>query len=77
MGEKEQPKIEVKVSASITIPFWTAGWLYTMGVVGLAETVEWLASLPWYEKVCVTIGTYVAWPLLLGVIHRMGNLPMG
>ena len=67
MTDQEQPKIEVKVSANVTAPFWTAGWLYTLGaMLAGPENMALLEGLSWYELLGAFVGSYLTWPFLLG-----------
>jgi len=71
MKENEKPKVEVKVSASITIPFWTAGFLYTAGVL-LSYPSEMFSVEPWYTQPMVWLVVYVLWPAFLGMMQFGG-----
>jgi len=71
MPEKEQPKIEVKVSSKIIIPFWTAGFLYTTGALLSQPSQEFFAE-PWYVQGIGWLVLYILWPTILGMIHFGG-----
>jgi hypothetical protein len=74
MTDQGQSKIEVKVSASVTVPFWTAGWMYTMGaLLAGPENVALLEGLPWYKVAAIIAGIYAAWPFVLGFGQWVGR----
>ena len=64
-------KKEVEVSARVTIPLWTAGALYTAGLLLSWPSGEFFAG-PWYEQVTTCLAVYILWPLFLGMIHAGG-----
>jgi len=70
MKEKHQ-RIEVKISAKLTVPLWTMGFLYTVGQLSVYPIGEFLSS-PWYSQVVVGILLYFLWPFFLGAIHSGG-----
>jgi len=73
MNKNEKPKVEVKVSANVTIPFWTAGFLYTAGVL-LSQPSEAFFAAPWYTQLMAGVVVYVLWPAFLGMLHFSGTV---
>lgn len=45
--------------------FWLAGFLFTLGYVGI--DMEWYATLNRFQQIGCWILTYLIWPLLLGM----------
>lgn len=70
MREDEKPKIEVKVSAKIAIPFWTMGAMYTAGAL-LSLPSEAFFIEPWYIQVATWVLLYLLWPVALGMLHAV------
>ena len=57
----------IKIPSFSWLPFWMAGFLFTVGYVFDPVIV---ASQTWYESVIATVLTYIMWPLILGVVLK-------
>ena len=62
---------KVKVKVSVTIPFWTAGFLYTVGAL-LSQPSKAFFAETWYIQLVTWIALYVLWPIFLGMLHFGG-----
>ena len=60
MTEKNNEKSEKSFSWT---PFWIAGFLFTLGIVGVDPL---LSTYKWYEQIAIWIYSYFVWPLILG-----------
>lgn len=59
----EEKKEESKKYFSWT-PFWIAGFLFTLGIAGVDPLIS---TYKWYEQIAIWIGSYLIWPLILGL----------
>ena len=51
------------------LPFWMAGFLFSLGYVGLDPL---LGTYPLWQQVLIMVGSFVVWPLALGS-HLAGH----
>ena len=61
MTEEKNEKSEKSFSWT---PFWIAGFLFTLGIVGADPLI---LTYKWYEQIAIWIRSYFLWPLILGL----------
>lgn len=70
MDNKEQETVSVKAENQIHIEyiFWTAGFLFTIGIVSNTYINDMInLNLNFFDKVGFWIGFYILWPFILGL----------
>jgi hypothetical protein len=62
MNENKSNKIEIHISKIYLFAFWSAGWLFTLGITAEASYHPTF----WDQFIVATLG-YILWPGVLGL----------
>jgi len=62
--KEEKQKIEVKSDNNFAFYFWTAGWLFTLGIYG--GNIAGFGTADTIHKIIKVIVSWVFWPYILG-----------
>jgi len=66
MNSNKQEETEANTSNLGLFLLWSAGSLFTLGLIGANKIFSSIALLLWYEKLLAIFIYYVAWPYFLG-----------
>ena len=60
----DEIKKEIKSKSFSWIPFWIAGWLFSLGFIPF--DIAAFNQLDWIDKIVEAILSFILWPFVLG-----------